>query len=43
MKIKPRIYQQKWQLEHHNVSNYYINYPNVVEFVEKCMNQLRPK
>ena len=27
MDIKPRIWQQKWQLEHHNVSNYYSSVP----------------
>ena len=49
MNIKTKICVQKWQLEHHNVSNYYFYYQKVVPFVAKnciflfSLNQLRPK
>ena len=48
MNIKTRIYVQKWQLEHHNVSNHYFYYQKVVPFVTKIaffwfLNQLWPK
>ena len=49
MDIKPRIFQQKWQLEHHNVSNYYSSVPIISTIRgEICtflfsLNQLRPK
>ena len=35
MKLRTRICVQKWQLEHHNVSNYYFYYQKVVPFVAK--------
>ena len=47
--MKPRICQQKWQLEHHNVSNYYSSVPIISTiYGENCiflfsLNQLRPK
>ena len=47
--IKPRICQQKWQLEHHNVSNFYSSVPIISKIHgEICiflfsLNQLGPK
>ena len=49
MNIKPRICQQKWQLEYHNVSNYYSSIPIMRRICgENCLflfslNQLRQK
>ena len=49
MDIKPKICKQKWQLEHHHVSNYYSSVPLISRICgKKCiflfsLNQLRPK
>ena len=35
MNVKIKICVQKWQLEHHDVSNYYFYYQKIVPFVTK--------
>ena len=37
MNIKTKICVQKWQLQHHNASNYYFSYQKVVPFVAKIV------
>ena len=35
MNIKPKIFQQEWQLGHQNVANYCFHYQQLVRFEEK--------